>query len=106
MKEIVWTAGAGRELQEIYEQAEDFQETRGGQLINEVQRMLALLSAQPEMGTSFEKPTRKLLIARRYGVIYSVESRGVVILAFVDMRRDLEPLRNRIRGWLGGRGSP
>lgn len=101
MKEIIWTAGAGRELQEVYEHLEDARENSGVSLIEEVQRMLVLLSEQPHMGSYFEKPTRKLLIAHRYGIIYSPESRGVVILAFVDLRRDLQPLRNRIREWFG-----
>lgn len=71
MKGIIWTAGAGRELQEVYEQLEDTHENSGVRLIEEVQRMLELLSAQPQMGSYFEKPTRKLLIARRYSIIYS-----------------------------------
>jgi plasmid stabilization system protein ParE len=99
MKEIIWTAGAGRELQEFYEQLEDIRGNSGLLLIEEVQRMLELLSAQPYMGSYFEKPTRKLLISHRYGIIYSPEARGVVVLSFVDMRRDLQPLRKRIQDW-------
>jgi plasmid stabilization system protein ParE len=69
MKEIIWTAGAGRELQEIYEELECTRENNGLRLMEEVQRVLALLSAQPHMGSYFEKPTRKLLVANRYGII-------------------------------------
>ncbi|WP_395753116.1 type II toxin-antitoxin system RelE/ParE family toxin [Prosthecobacter sp.] len=101
MMEIIWTAGAGRELQEVYEQLEDARENSGRSLIAEVQRMVELLSAQPHMGSFFEKPARKLLVANRYGIIYSPEDRGVVVLSFVDMRRDLQPLRKRIRDWYG-----
>ena len=101
MKGIIWTAGAGRELQEIYEQLEEARENSGAGLIEEVQRTLELLSAQPHMGSYFEKPTRKLLIAHRYGLIYSPETRGVVVLSFVDLRRDLQPLRKRMRDWFG-----
>lgn len=101
MKGIIWTAGAGRELQEIYEQLEEAHENSGAGLIEEVQRTLELLSAQPHMGSYFEKPTRKLLIAHRYGLIYSPETRGVVVLSFVDLRRDLQPLRKRMRDWFG-----
>lgn len=101
MKEIVWTAGAGRELQEVYEQLEDGSEGRGTRLVEDIHRILDLLAAQPLMGSSFEKPTRKLLVARQYGIIYSPEDRGIIILAFVDMRRDLQPLRKRIREWFG-----
>lgn len=72
-------------------------------MLADVERLLSLVSSQPFIGSYFEKPTRKLLVARRYGIIYSPEARGVVILAFVDMRRDLQPLRNRLRDWFGGR---
>lgn len=101
MNEIIWSAGAGRELQEIYEQLEDVEEGYGTILLDDVQRILALVSSQPLMGTYFEKPTRRLLVARRYGIIYAPESRGVVVLAFVDLRSDLQPLRKRIRDWFG-----
>ncbi|MBB5034649.1 type II toxin-antitoxin system RelE/ParE family toxin [Prosthecobacter vanneervenii] len=101
MTEIIWTAGAGRELQEVFEELEHARENNGVRLMEEVQRMLELLSAQPLMGSYFEKPARKLLIAHRYGIIYSPESRGVIVLSFVDMRRDLQPLRKRIRDWFG-----
>ncbi len=40
MNGIIWTAGAGRELQEVYEQLEDICENSGANLIEEVQRML------------------------------------------------------------------
>jgi hypothetical protein len=103
MKEIIWTAGAGRELQEVYEQLEDARDESGAALLEDVQRILSLASSQPFMGTYFEKPTRKLLVARRYGIIYSPEDRGIVVLSFVDLRCDLQPLRRRIRDWFGGR---
>lgn len=103
MKEIIWTSGAGRELQEVFEQLEAAHEGSGASMLADVERLLPLVSSQPLMGSYFEKPTRKLLVARRYGIIYSPEARGVVILAFVDMRRDLQPLRSRLREWFGGR---
>lgn len=103
MKEIIWTAGAGRELQEVFEQLEDFCDGTCIRLLDEVQRLTALLSAQPLLGSLFEKPVRKLLVARKYGILYSPEARGVVILSFVDLRRDLQPLRKRLRDWFGGR---
>lgn len=99
--EIIWTAGAARELQEVYEHLEDRNEGGGARLLDEVGRHSTLLATQPFMGTYFEKPTRKLLIGRHYGVIYSPESRGLVILAIADLRRDLQPLRKRLRDWFG-----
>ncbi len=103
MKQIIWTAGAARELQEVFEQLEDFYDGAGNRLLDEVQRLTALLSAQPLLGSVFESPVRKLLVARRYGILYSPEARGVVILCFVDLRRDLQPIRKRLRDWFGRR---
>lgn len=50
MTEVIWTAGAGRELQEVYEQLEDHHEGDGAALLEDVERNLALLAAQPHMG--------------------------------------------------------
>lgn len=74
--EIIWTSAAARELQEVYEQLEDRVNGGGARLLNEVERSLALLATQPFMGSYFEKPTRQLLVDRRYGLIYASESRG------------------------------
>lgn len=103
MKEIIWTAGAARELQEVFEQLEDFYDGAGMRLMEEIQHLTALLSAHPLLGSVFEKPVRKLLVAKKYGVLYSPETRGVVILSFVDLRRDLQPIRKRLRDWFDGR---
>ncbi|HEY1050664.1 MAG TPA: hypothetical protein VGE39_12935 [Prosthecobacter sp.] len=78
-------------------------EGEGVRLLDEVERQLSLLAVQPLIGGYFEKPSRKLLIGKHHGVIYSPENRGVVLLAFVDMRRDLQTLRKRIRDWFGAR---
>jgi hypothetical protein len=59
MNEIIWTAGAGRELQEIYEQLEDVREESGTVLLNEAQRILSLASSQPFMG---KHPRHPLLL--------------------------------------------
>lgn len=93
----------GENSRSVYEQLEDYHEGDGAALLEDVERNLALLAAQPYIGGYFEKPTRKLLVGRRYGIIYSPENRGVVLLAFVDLRRDLQPLRKRMRDWFGGR---
>lgn len=98
---IIWTAAASRELQEVYEQLEDRMEGDGARLLDEVERSLALLATQPFMGSYFEKPTRRLLVDRRYGIIYSPENRGLVLLSLVDLRQDMQPLRKRIRDWFG-----
>jgi len=99
--DVIWTAGAGQQLQEVFEHLEDRQEGSGESLLANVDRELSLLKSQPHLGSYFEKPVRKWNVAGRYGLIYSPEGRGLVILAFVDMRSDLQPLRQRMQEWFG-----
>lgn len=103
MTAVIWTEGASRDLQDLFSRLEDFQLGSGTQLIHDLENALALLATQPEMGGYFEKPVRKWLVSGRYGVIYAPEPRGIVVLAFVDMRSDLAPLRRRLREWYARR---
>lgn len=85
--EIIWTSAASRELQEVYEQLEDRVNGDGARLLKEVERSLALLATQPFIGSYFEKPPHRLLVDRRHGLICAPESRGIVLLSFVDCAR-------------------
>lgn len=67
----------------------------------DVSAALELLKLQPHMGSHFVKPTRKWLICGRYGLIYAPEPRGIVVLSFIDMRKDLQPLRKKMQDWFG-----
>ncbi len=97
--EIIWTSGAAQQLQEVFERLEDWGEGHGEKLVAEVEASLSLLKSQPHIGAYFVKPVRKWHVAGKYGLIYSAEPRGLVILAFVDMRNDLRPLRQRLKDW-------
>jgi hypothetical protein len=97
--EIIWTTGASLQLQEVFERLEDLSEGLGEKLVTELDRDLALLKSQPFVGSYFVKPVRKWHVAGKFGLIYATEPRGLVILAFVDMRSDLQPLKLRLRDW-------
>jgi plasmid stabilization system protein ParE len=99
MPEPVWTARASADLQEAYEWLEDQTEESGDKLLEELDHALGLLLSFPEMGTWFQKPARRFIITRNYGVIYVHEPRGLVLLRFVDLRRDMTAVRAEIRKW-------
>tara|TARA_R110002049_G_scaffold155281_1_gene320138 strand:+ start:1833 stop:2144 length:312 start_codon:yes stop_codon:yes gene_type:complete len=103
MSQVTWTAGASSELQELFSPLEDFQTGLGAGLIFEIEKALVLVASHPRIGSYFEKPVRKWLVNGRYGLIYCPEPRRIVVLAMVDMRSDLGPLRRRLREWYGRR---
>ncbi len=99
--EIIWTAGATNELQQAFEFVSQWSEETAEKLVEDVSLALDLIRQQPHMGSYFEKPARKWLIGGRYGIIYRVEARGVIILAFANMVGDLRPLHDRLRRLFG-----
>ena len=104
--EAVWTAGAERDLVEIYLQLFDAFDG-DADLISRVLRQplqsaLGLLPQHPEAGARVKrtKGVRRWLLGpqRRYGLFYVVESRGIVIHATLDMRQNPETIWKRLRG--------
>lgn len=99
MVEAVWTARASMGLQEVYEWLEDRREGSGDRLLEEVDEAIGLLRSFPEMGSIFEYPVRRWMVSKNHAVIYAHEPRGLVLLYFVDLRRDMMPVREEIRRW-------
>ncbi len=104
--EVVWTAGAERDLLEIYCRLFDAFDG-DSDLISHVLRRplhsaLGLIMQHPEAGAKVKrtKGVRRWLLGpqRRYGLFYVVESRGIVIHAILDMRQDPETIWKRLRG--------
>ncbi|MCB1209010.1 MAG: type II toxin-antitoxin system RelE/ParE family toxin [Verrucomicrobiales bacterium] len=99
--EVIWTGGASAELQQVFEHINGIAPDNAEQLLQDVSAALDLLKLQPYIGSHFVKPSRKWLISGRYGMIYAPEPRGIVVLSFIDMRTDLQPLRKKMRDWFG-----
>ena len=95
--EIIWTAGATADLQEIYasldwEKADD--------LVSRVDASLDLLKAFPERAGRYKKSkVRRLLVGHRnrFGLFYTITGRRIIIAAFVELGGDPEILERLIR---------
>ncbi len=95
--DVIWTSGATSELQQAFEYLLLKDESSAATLLDEVTSSLDLIQRHPHLGSYFEKPARKWLVGGRYGLIYRVENRGVIVLAFANMIGDLRPLHDRLR---------
>jgi plasmid stabilization system protein ParE len=104
--EMVWTAGAERDLVEIHHWLREAL-SEDDELVARVFRQplraaLELLLQHPEIGARVKGAgnMRRLLLGpgRRYGLFYIVENRGIVIHALLDMRQNPEAIWKRLRG--------
>ena len=60
----------------------------GLDFVEELDRVWALLSHHPEIGTRFEGEVRRLLVQRfPFSVLYSIESDELVVLAIAHQRQ-------------------
>jgi len=97
--DIVWTLAAESDVQTIYEEFERREEGKGDILYAEVLRVTRLLADHPMLGASLgEGRFRRVLVYNRhYGLYYVPEVRGIILHAFLDLRRDPEMIARRLR---------
>lgn len=102
--EIVWTRGAEDDLLLLYRHLEaitDDDELPLRLLRRPLQDSLDLLEQNPLLGRCITKEgrLRRLLIGDhfRYGLFYTVEARGVIIHALLDLRQDPDLIRRRLK---------
>lgn len=96
--ELVWTGGAERDLQEIYEHMFDGAgEDLAAEFMQTVDKSVGLLREFPEIAPVFIAPIRRLLVGKgRHGVFYSIQPRGVIIHAVQDLRQNPESILRRL----------
>jgi plasmid stabilization system protein ParE len=84
-------------LQEIYEFLEERGNGSGERFLDALNEGLAQLGTFPWSGSHFHRQYRRLLISgHRYGLIYSIEGRRVVVARIIDLRQDLEAIRRSL----------
>jgi len=104
--EVVWTAGAERDLLEIHQRLFDALPDEDDLMARVLHRPLwsavNLLPQHPEVGARVKgtKGFRRWLLGpqRRYGLFYVIESRGIVVHALLDMRQNPDAIWKRLRG--------
>ena len=96
--ELVWTGGAERDLQEIYERMFDLAgEDAATKFMGSLDQSIGLLREFPEIAPVFVVPFRRLLVGKGpHGVFYSIQPRGVIIHAVQDLRQNPESILRRL----------
>jgi plasmid stabilization system protein ParE len=97
MPEIIWKGGAEGNLQ-IFADLEDLSEGSGVRFVRKLDFTLENPRAHPEIAPMFEEPVRLLVIGSSgYDLFYSLEARGVIVHALIQLSRDPERIRESIR---------
>jgi plasmid stabilization system protein ParE len=103
--EIVWTAGAERDLVELHQQVlhwlGDDAELVDRVLEQPLESSLRLLRDHPEIAPKVRgtRRARRRLLGphQRYGLFYVVEQRAIFIHALLDLRQDPQTIWKRLR---------
>ena len=103
--EVIWTAGAERDLLEIHSGMFEFLPNSDDWIARALHRPLQsavrLLSLHPEVGARVKgvKGVRRWLLGpqRQFGLFYVIESRGIVVHALLDMRQSPNAIWDRLR---------
>ena len=96
--EIVWTLSADLDLQVIYERLDIHKPGIGDQFFEAVLEKTRQLQMFPRIGPVVHRGfiRRVLVFERCYGLFYSVESRGIILHAILDLRRNPEHIEQRL----------
>jgi plasmid stabilization system protein ParE len=102
--DVIWTAGAERDLLEIHRVWFDLlgqSDARITQVLElPLQSAMNLLAEHPEVGAKVRgvPRMRRWLMGpqRRYGLFYVVEPRGILIHAMLDLRQSPEFIQKRL----------
>lgn len=103
-RDIVWTAGAERDLLAFHRILFDVGKADDKLIYRLLERplrsALELIQEHPQIAPLVRdspRLRRRLLIPQnRYGLFYSVENRGIVIHALLDLRQDPRMIRKRL----------
>jgi len=104
--DVIWSAGAERDLLEIHQIWFDLLGQDDASIAKVLERPLhsamRLLSEHPEVGARVRgiPKMRRWLMGpqRRYGLFYVLENRGLLIHAFLDLRQNPEHILKRLSG--------
>lgn len=100
---VIWTGSAESDLLHIFNCEEDFSEGAGELFVNHTSELLALLRRQPLLGRRWLGSVRKVNIRRSgIGLFYTIESRRIVVIAVLNLRRSPAALRAEIQRRLPG----
>ena len=97
MSELILLLAADLDIQEAFAYYEDYQTDRGTVFLRHLDMAFDQLRRFPESGAPFHRNYRRLLIPRfPYGIFYTIESRGVIVVGVIDTRRDPATILRRL----------
>ena len=96
--EIVWTLAADLDLQAIYERLDTHRPGIGDLFFEAVIERTRQLQMFPQIGPVVHRGfvRRALVFEPHYGLFYTVESRGIILHAILDLRRNPEQIEQRL----------
>lgn len=98
MREIIWKSGAEGDLLSVFARLEEFHAGAGERLTHVLDATLQNVRNHPEIAPVFDPPIRRMVVARTgYGIFYTVEARGIIVHALIDLRQDPQRIREKVR---------
>lgn len=95
MRDLVLLLAAEIDVQEAFEY---YQEGRGAVFLRHLRSAFEQLRRFPESRPRFHRSYRRLLVPQfPYGILYTVEARGVIVTGVADTRQDPEAIPRRLR---------
>lgn len=97
MLDLILLTAAEIALQEIYDYLEELGTGKGDRFLSALETALKQIRTFPRSGSAFHARYHRVLISRyRYGVIYTIEARRIVVTRIVDLRQDPESIRRNL----------
>ena len=98
MPEIIWKVGAQNDLLSIMTELDEFSSAAVNRLYRSIESGLEQLKSLPNLAPIYERQSRRLVLGKTaYGLIYTVEARGIIIHTIAHLGQDPKALRERVR---------
>jgi plasmid stabilization system protein ParE len=95
---VEFLSGADSDLQDVFNQFEEYREGYGVEFMAAVEAYLARISAFPEVAPIyFEKIRRQVIRRSPYGIFYEPYPKRILVLAILDLRQDEKQLLRKLR---------
>ena len=91
-------SGADADLQQIFNQFEEYREGFGVEFMTAVDAHLARIAVFPEIAPIyFERIRRQVMQRFPFGIFYEAYPTRVVVVAILDLRQDPAEIQNRLK---------
>ena len=96
---VEYLSGAEADLQNIFNDCENYQEGFGVEFLTAVEAYLTRLATFPESAPVYLRNVRRQVMQRfPYGIFYEPQPKRILVFAVLDLRQDERQIRRRLRG--------